>query len=186
MSSMAIASRFRIVGHSSRTLEGLERSCDALWPQALLSSVMNSRRFCRTWGFLPEAGATNDSHGVRRVARRRDRTTIAQSGCGGRLLRCGISDPYFVSSGSPMFSKSSVLHPVKWRLYEQKRSAISATTALELYVRRWVQWTTGGLMLPRAVPTNDEPPSASTRSADITRTKWRLYFTLGRRKVVVV
>jgi hypothetical protein len=30
------------------------------------------------------------------------------------------------------------------RLYEQKRSAVLAATALEMYVRRWVQWTTSG------------------------------------------
>jgi len=44
------------------------------------------------------------------------------------------------------------------RLYEQERSAVSAATALEMYVRRWVQWTIGGLMIPHAVPANDEPP----------------------------
>jgi RNA-directed DNA polymerase len=30
------------------------------------------------------------------------------------------------------------------QLYEQKRSAVLAATALEMYVRRWVQWTTSG------------------------------------------
>lgn len=30
------------------------------------------------------------------------------------------------------------------RLYEQERSAVSAATALEMYVRRWVGWAKGG------------------------------------------
>jgi hypothetical protein len=30
------------------------------------------------------------------------------------------------------------------RLYEQKRRAAWAATALEMYVRRWVRWTTSG------------------------------------------
>jgi hypothetical protein len=30
------------------------------------------------------------------------------------------------------------------QLYEQKRSAVLAVTALDLYVRRWVRWTTRG------------------------------------------
>ncbi len=30
------------------------------------------------------------------------------------------------------------------RLYEQKRSAVLAATALEMYARRWVRWTTSG------------------------------------------
>ena len=29
-------------------------------------------------------------------------------------------------------------------LYEQKRSAVLAATALEMYVKRWVRWATGG------------------------------------------
>ena len=32
------------------------------------------------------------------------------------------------------------------RLYEQKRSAVSAATALEMYVRRWLMWATSGLL----------------------------------------
>ena len=32
------------------------------------------------------------------------------------------------------------------RLYEQKRSAVSAATALEMYVRRWLMWATGGIV----------------------------------------
>ena len=31
------------------------------------------------------------------------------------------------------------------RLYEQERSAVLAATALEMYVRRWVRWTTSAL-----------------------------------------
>jgi hypothetical protein len=31
------------------------------------------------------------------------------------------------------------------RLYEQERSAVSGATALEMYVRRWVRWTTSAL-----------------------------------------
>jgi len=47
------------------------------------------------------------------------------------------------------------------RLYEQERRAVSAAASpFEMYVRRWVQWTNGGLMIPRAVPVNDEPPVA--------------------------
>jgi hypothetical protein len=30
------------------------------------------------------------------------------------------------------------------QLYEQKRSAVLAATALEMYVRRWMRWTTSG------------------------------------------
>jgi hypothetical protein len=30
------------------------------------------------------------------------------------------------------------------RLYEQKRSAVLAATALEMYVRRWLRWATSG------------------------------------------
>ena len=30
------------------------------------------------------------------------------------------------------------------RLYEQKRSAVLAATALEMYVRRWVRWARSG------------------------------------------
>ena len=30
------------------------------------------------------------------------------------------------------------------RLYEQKCRAVSTATALEMYVRRWVRWTTSG------------------------------------------
>jgi len=37
------------------------------------------------------------------------------------------------------------------RLYEQERSAVSAATALELYVRRWVQWANGGMIVAGAV-----------------------------------
>ena len=37
------------------------------------------------------------------------------------------------------------------RLYEQKRSAVLAVTVLEMYVRRWVRWANGGLVIPRAV-----------------------------------
>lgn len=45
------------------------------------------------------------------------------------------------------------------RLYEQERRAASAAASpFEMYVRRWVQWTSGGLMIPRAVPANVEPP----------------------------
>jgi hypothetical protein len=36
------------------------------------------------------------------------------------------------------------------RLYEQKRSAVLAVTALEMYVRRWLRWANGGLVIPRA------------------------------------
>jgi hypothetical protein len=35
------------------------------------------------------------------------------------------------------------------RLYEQKRRAVSAATALELYVRRWLMWATGGIVCQR-------------------------------------
>jgi RNA-directed DNA polymerase len=35
------------------------------------------------------------------------------------------------------------------RLYEQKRRAVSAATALEMYVRRWLMWATGGILCPR-------------------------------------
>ena len=31
------------------------------------------------------------------------------------------------------------------RLYEQKRRAVSAATALEMYVRRWLMWAMGGI-----------------------------------------
>jgi hypothetical protein len=34
------------------------------------------------------------------------------------------------------------------RLYEQKRRAVSAATALEMYVRRWLMWATGGILCP--------------------------------------
>jgi len=44
------------------------------------------------------------------------------------------------------------------RLYEQeRRTASAAASPFEMYVRRWVQWTSGGLMIPRAVPANVEP-----------------------------
>jgi RNA-directed DNA polymerase len=33
------------------------------------------------------------------------------------------------------------------RLYEQERSAVLAATALEMYVRRWVRWTTSGRLV---------------------------------------
>jgi len=36
------------------------------------------------------------------------------------------------------------------RLYEQKRSGVLAVTALEMYVRRWVRWANGGLVISRA------------------------------------
>ena len=32
------------------------------------------------------------------------------------------------------------------RLYEQKRSAVSAATAPEMYVRRWLGWAKGGFL----------------------------------------
>jgi hypothetical protein len=32
------------------------------------------------------------------------------------------------------------------RLYEQKRSAVLAATALEMYVRRWLGWAEGGFL----------------------------------------
>ena len=35
------------------------------------------------------------------------------------------------------------------RLYEQKRSAVSAATALEMYVRRWLGWARGGFFSNR-------------------------------------
>jgi len=34
------------------------------------------------------------------------------------------------------------------RLYEQERSAVSAVSPLEMYVRRWVRWTTSGWLNP--------------------------------------
>jgi RNA-directed DNA polymerase len=34
------------------------------------------------------------------------------------------------------------------RLYEQKRSGVSAAAALEMYVRRWFQWTRSGAIDP--------------------------------------
>jgi hypothetical protein len=46
------------------------------------------------------------------------------------------------------------------RLYEQKRSAVLAATALEMYVRHWVRWARCGIVtvLERGGVTN---PSAS-------------------------
>jgi hypothetical protein len=43
------------------------------------------------------------------------------------------------------------------RLYEQKRNAGSAVTALEIYARRWFRWASGGLvMFPLALqPAHD-------------------------------
>jgi hypothetical protein len=35
------------------------------------------------------------------------------------------------------------------RLYEQKRSAVLAVTALEMYVRRWLRWANGGWVISR-------------------------------------
>ena len=36
------------------------------------------------------------------------------------------------------------------RLYEQERSAVLPVAALEMYVKRWVRWSTGGMVIPRA------------------------------------
>jgi hypothetical protein len=37
------------------------------------------------------------------------------------------------------------------QLYEQKCSAASTATALEMYVWRWLRWANGGLVIPRVV-----------------------------------
>ena len=42
------------------------------------------------------------------------------------------------------------------RLYEQKRNAVSAATALEMYARRWLMWATGGIVCQRH---RSDPPS---------------------------
>jgi hypothetical protein len=50
------------------------------------------------------------------------------------------------------------------QLYEQKRSAVLAATALEMYVRRWVRWTTSGrvdLLNHRDVPSLGYAPRES-------------------------
>ena len=35
------------------------------------------------------------------------------------------------------------------RLYEEKRSAVLAVCALEMYVRRWLRWSIGGMVIPQ-------------------------------------
>ena len=42
------------------------------------------------------------------------------------------------------------------RLYEQNRRTASDATALEMYVRRWVRWANGGLVMPRAIADGTE------------------------------
>jgi hypothetical protein len=36
------------------------------------------------------------------------------------------------------------------RLYERKRSAVLAVSALEMYIRRWLRWARGGMGMPLA------------------------------------
>ena len=46
------------------------------------------------------------------------------------------------------------------RLYEQKRRAVSAATALEMYARRWLMWPQAGSSVSA---TGAIPPAAMTR-----------------------
>jgi hypothetical protein len=48
------------------------------------------------------------------------------------------------------------------QLYEQERSAVLAATALEMYVRRWFRWSSGGLvMFPLALQPAHDPIAAA-------------------------
>jgi len=61
------------------------------------------------------------------------------------------------------------------RLYEQKRSAVSAATALEMYVRRWVRWTTSGrvdlLHLPEGLVSSSALKWVGSQSAVTTKSE---------------
>ena len=61
---------------------------------------------------------------------------------------------YHFSKAGLTVAKQTIVNLIEKasRLYEQERSAVSAATALEMYVRRRARWADGGLNVPRAVP----------------------------------
>jgi hypothetical protein len=55
---------------------------------------------------------------------------------------------YHFSPAGPSVAKTAITNFIEKasRLYEQERSAVSAGTALEMYVRRWLRWFWSGMI----------------------------------------
>jgi hypothetical protein len=112
------------------------------------------------WQLRGALKVVNQTLGMLRLEKHPDKTFI------GRIERgFDFLGYHFSPAGMKIAAKTIASFIEKAsRLYEQKRSAGSARAALEMYVRRWVRWTTSGrvdLLDHRDVPSLGYRPRES-------------------------
>jgi hypothetical protein len=92
------------------------------------------------WRLRRAVKAVNQTLGALSLEKHPDKTFI------GRIERGFDFLGYHFSPAGLTLAKETVANFIEKasRLYEQKRSPALAATALEMYVRRWVRWTTSG------------------------------------------
>jgi RNA-directed DNA polymerase len=92
------------------------------------------------WQLRRAVKVVNQTLGVLSLGKHPDKTFL------GRIERGFDFLGYHFSLAGLTVAKKTIANFIEnaSRLYEQKRSAVSAATALEMYVRRWVRWTVSG------------------------------------------
>ena len=92
------------------------------------------------WQLRGAVKVVNQMLGTLMLEKHPDKTFIGRIKRGFDFLGC-----HFSPAGLTVAAKTIANFIEKAsQLYEQKRSAVLAATALEMHVRRWVQWTTSG------------------------------------------
>ncbi len=92
------------------------------------------------WQLRGAVKAVNQTLGALSLEKHPDKTFI------GRIERGFEFLGYHFSPAGVTVAAKTIAHFIEKasQLYEQKRSAVLTATALEMYVRRWVRWTTSG------------------------------------------
>jgi hypothetical protein len=106
------------------------------------------------WSNIPEIGTS----GLEAISLEKhpDKTFV------GKIERGFDFLGYYFSPAGLAVAKKTISNFIEKasRLYEQERRAVSAATALEMYVRRWLGWAKGGL---RSKPVSGQQQPAGKR-----------------------